>query len=1011
MKKIYFIRKLLFLVIFMSYGFTYAQSVSGTVSDSNGALPGANVFVKGTSNGATTDFDGKYTLNNVASDAVLQISYLGYITQEVNVNGNSTINITLEEDSSQLEEVIVMGYTSQTRGDITGSVVSVDMDEAIKAPMVNAAEALQGRVSGVTVITGGQPGSAPKTTIRGFGTSNNTNPLYVIDGVQTDNAYVLNSINPTDIKQISVLKDGAAAIYGARASNGVIIITTKSGGYNMDKAVFNVDIYTGISQSMNVPKLLNTQQHGDMIWQSLANDGATLTHPQYGTGSSPVIPISLIGPSVSTTILPGGTVWLDEILQSGLSQNVSLSLQNGTESGKYYMSASYLNREGIQLYTGYKRGSTRLNSEFKIKDKIKVGEHLNVSFSNAKSGNEIQNAMRSSPLIPTYDNNGDFAGTYSNSFGLGNARSPLARLYRSKDNYNKSLAIFGDVYMMADLYEGLTFKTTLSGRMEANDTRSFNYLDPEHGEAVSTNTLIEGDFTSYEWSWSNTLNYSKDFGEHSINALVGIEAIKGGQKGKGISRTGYLFETPDFYLLNNGSGTPNIAWAYDGSNSLYSFFGTTNYSYQGKYFATATVRYDKSSRFSGDNKSDIFPSFSAGWLLSKEDFFPKDAVVSRLKLKASWGELGNQTLPSDNPTINISSLSESGANYSFDGSSITTGAMLSFVGNSDLKWETSVAKNFGIDLGLYDNALSVSFEYFNILTKDLITRDNSLISSTAIDAAAPLVNLGSVKNTGFDMSIGYNNKTTSGVTYGIQANISKYKNEVTELINAFQSGYSGFRGGAVTRTEVGRPISSFYGLQVEGFDSNGRFTYVDTNGDGVTNDDDRTYIGSPHPDFTYGINLTAGYKNLDVSLFIQGSQGNDIYNYEKIYTDFPTFFNGNRSVRVLDSWTSSNTNATLPALSQTITNNETSPNSYFVEDGSYMRLKNLQIGYTLENKIANQIGADSFRVYIQGSNLFTFTKYKGFDPEVISNDNLTLGVDNETYPLSRILTIGVNIKF
>ena len=441
--------------------------------------------------------------------------------------------------------------------------------------------------------------------------------------MQTDDPSVLNNLNSSDIDQMNVLKDGAAAIYGARASNGVVIITTKSGGYNMNKAIFSVDAYTGVSEAMNVPDLLSAEQHGQMIWESLANDGAVITHPQYGSGSSPVVPSSLQGVDVPTTVRPGGTDWIDTILQSAMTQNVSLSLQNGTSSGKYFMSASYLNREGVLKYTGFKRGSTRLNSEFKIKDKVRVGEHLNVSFSNTKSGSgeALENALRNNPLIPAYDDNGNLAGTYSNSIGLGNARSALGSLSRTDDNYNKSLTVFGDVYMAADLYEGLTFKTTLSGRMQSYNGRSFTYLDPEHSEPISTNTLYESDFNSYEWSWSNTLNYSKDFGDHSFNALVGIEALETSQKGKSVSRSGYLFETPDFYLLSNGSGVANVGYAYDGKSTLYSLFGTTNYSYKGKYLATATVRNDKSSRFSGDNKSDIFPSFSAGWVISKEDFF------------------------------------------------------------------------------------------------------------------------------------------------------------------------------------------------------------------------------------------------------------------------------------------------------------------------------------------------------------------------------------------------------
>jgi TonB-linked SusC/RagA family outer membrane protein len=840
--------------------------------------------------------------------------------------------------------------------------------------------------------------------------------------VQTDNPSVLNSINPADIDQMNVLKDGAAAIYGARASNGVVIITTKSGGYNQDKATVNFDFYSGISRAANVPKLLNVQQHGEMIFESLANDGAVVTHPQYGSGASPVIPGALIDytrvssydPIVrsprSATVTPGGTDWVNAITQNGPTQNAAISLQNGGETGKYYMSANYLNREGIFLTTGFKQGSTRLNSEFKIGDVVTIGEHLNASFSNQSTGNTINDAFRMSPLIPIRDDEGDFAGT--GAPGLSNTRSPYAGLLRQDDDYNKLFRVFGDVYLSAKLYEGLVFKTTFSGTMENFNQRTFQSLDPEHIEPLSTNTLREQDVNNTAWTWSNILTYQNGFGDHDINALVGIEAVEESSKGKQVSRNGFLFETPDFYLLNNGSGTPNVDFAYDGGNTLFSIFGTANYSFRSKYFATVTLRNDKSSRFLGDNQSQTFPSFSAGWLLSDEDFFNNDGFFNRVKLKGSWGQLGNQTLPISNPTINISNLNEVLANYSLNGASISTGAILSQVGNPDLRWETSVTTNFGIEVGMLDNELNFSLEVYDIDTKDLITRDNSLISTTAIDATAPLVNLGDIQNTGFDLGLGYRHDTSYGFNYAIDVNISKYKNEVKSLISDFQVGRTDLRGGAVTRTQVGRPISSFYGREVTGFDSAGRFTYRDVNGDGVIDDEnDRTFIGSPHPDFTYGINLSGSYKGLDLSLFFSGSSGNDVYNYEKIFTDFPTFFNGNRSVRVLDSWTPSNTNATLPALSQSIANAETQPNSYFVEDASYLRLKNLQLGYTFSENIASAVGMDLLRLYVQGTNLFTITDYQGFDPEVISNDNLSLGIDFGNYPLSQIFTVGINTKF
>ncbi|TBW27615.1 TonB-dependent receptor [Gramella sp. KN1008] len=1020
-------------------GKIYAQeTISGMVTDENGVpLPGVNVFVKGTTVGTQTDFDGNYSLEAPVGETLV-FSYVGYKTQEIVVGDQQVIDITLQEDASQLDEIVVMGYTQQTRGDVTGSVASVDVEEATKAPIVNAAEALQGRVTGVTVQNDGTPGASPIVRIRGFGTSNNNNPLYIIDGVQTDDPSILNSINSNDIAQMNVLKDGAAAIYGARASNGVVIITTKGGGYSMAGPRISLDGYVGFARAANLPDLLNPQQHGEMIFQSWRNDGAVLDHPQYGQGPDPVVPDMIRGVPVDVTVPQGGTNWLDEIFRNGLTYNTSLSMENGNEHGKYLLSVNYLDREGIQLETGYKRATTRLNSEFKIGDKLRVGEHLNVSFSNTRANNQINFALRASPLLPVRDDNGNYTGAYNAAAGLSNPENPVAILERASDNYSKSLRLFGDVYASLEVFDHFNIKTSIGADINTYDGRFFLPKNPEHSEPRTTNTLTEQDATNYEWIWTNTVNYNDNFGEHSINAVAGMEALSQRGKGKGINRNDYLFETPDFYLLSNGSGTPVVDYAYDGTSTLYSLFGTANYNFAGKYYLSATVRRDESSRFRGDNKSDIFPSFSAGWVISNEDFYPTDALVNRLKLKASWGELGNQTLPAENPTINISSLSEQYGNYPFNGSGTpTTGAILTQVANPNLKWETSVTKNIGLNVGMFDDRLDASIEVYEITTKDLITRDNSLISTTAIDAQAPLVNLGSIQNTGVDFSLGYQSEATSDFQYGINLNISHYKNEVTDLISEFQTGNTGFRGGAITRTSVGQPLSYFYGRKVIGIFASeaevsaaadqgfatpaegvGRFQYADVNNDGVINDNDRTEIGSPHPDFTYGLNLTAEYKGFDMSAFFSGSQGNDIYNYQKVFTDFPLFFNANRSTRVLDSFTPDNPDAALPALSATIRNNETNPNSYFVEDGSYLRLKNLQIGYNFADNIIDKLRVQDLRIYVQGTNLFTITGYDGLDPEIGSFDSLTLGVDGNVaggglltvYPVSQLYTLGVNIK-
>jgi TonB-linked SusC/RagA family outer membrane protein len=999
------------------------STITGTISDAMGPLPGATVIVKGTTTGTQSDFDGNFSID-ADSDAVLVISYIGYKTIEVPVNGQSSINVTLEEDASQLDEVVVTGYGTQTRGSITGAVSSVDMDEAAKQPVTNAAEALQGRVSGVSVIRSNSPGAPPKIVIRGFGTSNNTDPLYIIDGVQTDDANVLNSINPNDIEQMNVLKDGAAAIYGARASNGVVIITTKSGGYNMESAKISIDAYSGLANVYNIPTFMNAQQHGQMLFQSFQNDGVAFDHAQYGPNGEVPSEVQnysriasynpIVRENVRATVQPGGTDWLDEITRTAVVQNVSFSVSNGNESGKYVMSANYLNRQGIQLFTYFKQGNTRLNSEFKLGDKVTIGQHFSASYSIGNDQNQIGFAKRANPLIPVRDDEGNFAGTAAAQTSNGN--NPVALLTRAKDNYNKNFRTFGDVYLNWQIVDGLSAKTTISALTTYFNQRNFSALNPEVSEPVATNTLSEQDSNSTSWTWTNTLNFNKTYGKHNINAIVGVEALREMFKGKQIIRTGYLFEDPDFYLLSNGSGAPLVNFASQSSNSLSSLFGTASYTYDNKYFLTATLRRDTSSRFRGDNKSDTFPSFSAGWLVSDENFFPKDGIVSRVKLKGSWGEIGNQTLPAANPTLNISQLNENFANYALGGNSLSTGAILSQVGNPNLRWETSEAINYGIELGFFDNALTMNLDIFDIQTKDLVSPDNSLISSTAIDAGAPLVNLGNVSNKGFDFSLGYASDASKDFHWGVQANLSRYKNEVTDLISAFQVGRS-FRVGSITRTEVGQPISYFFGRKVTGLDDNGRFTYDDLNNDGTINDEDRQFIGSPHPDFTYGLNLNLAYKNIDVSAFFSGSEGNDGYNYDRIYSDFPFFINGNRDVRLLDAWTPTNTDTNIPALTTAVVNAESGPNSYFVEDASYLKLKNLQIGYTLGSKLSDKIGVDSFRIYLQGTDLFTWTKYTGVDPEIrIFNndqnrsDNLTLGVDEDTFPLSRIISLGVNLK-
>jgi len=1031
---------------------TVQTTISGTVTDADGApLPGANVVVKGTTNGTQTDFDGNFTID-AASDAVLVFSYIGFATQEVPVNGQTSIDVQLLEDANKLDEVVIVGYQAQTRGDLTGAVASVDIGEATKQPLVNVAEALEGRATGVSITNAGNPGAAPVVRIRGLGTPNNNNPLYIIDGAQTQDPNILNTINPQDIAQINVLKDGAASIYGARASNGVIIITTRSGRYNQDKLSINVDISTGFSRANRLPDLLNPEQLGNVFFESLTNDAirngedpAGISHPQFfPDGGSPQVPSQLLGVSflgtgeeVVAPVRPGGTNWLNEVFRSAPTQNINATFSNGNETSKYSATFGYLNREGIQRNTGFERGQLRLNSEFKIGKRLTIGEHFNVAYSNTQNvGASVTNfALRSSPLVPVRDNLGRFAGGYNNANGLSNSENPVSILERNADDFFRETRLIGDVYASLAITDNLTLKSSIGGNISIFAQRDFLATDPESPEPRQTNTLTERNQQTQSWIWTNTLNYVKNFGDHSVNALIGLEAVENTGKSLQVAATGFLFETPDFYLLDNASGAPivNPGGTFDFINTLSSVFGSVNYSYADKYLVSATVRRDRSSRFLGDNQTGVFPAFSGGWVMSNEDFFPQDGVVNRLKLKASWGQLGNQELPADNPGININSLNNVVADYVFDGGTgLRSGAILSGVGNPNIQWETSETFNVGAELGLFNNSLAVSLEYYQITTQDLIVADETIISDTAIDAGAPFVNRGNVENSGIDLNIGYQGSVGNDFNFGVDLNLSTVTNEVTDL-EGFLLGQS-FRGGPITRTQEGQPISSFFGRVADGIYRSeaevaagpdqgfatpaagvGRIRYVDLNGDGVINDDDRDFIGNPTPDVIAGLNLNANYKNWDFSVFFSGQFGNDVYNYDKIFTDFPTFPNGNRSTRVLDAFNpTTNPNGSQPSLSFTLLNGETNPSSFYVEDASFVRLRNLVVGYTLPSQLTDKWGVSSLRIYANASNLFTITGYDGIDPEVLppsgANSAFTIGVDNNTFPVPQIFLLGVNLK-
>tara|TARA_E500000178_G_scaffold1776_1_gene1962 strand:- start:1722 stop:4811 length:3090 start_codon:yes stop_codon:yes gene_type:complete len=1028
-------KKAFLVVLMLSSSLIFAQNnISGNVSDQSGnPIPGATIVVEGSNVGVVTDFDGNYQINASTSDQ-LTFSSLGFSSQTITVGNQNTINIVLVSSVDILDEVVVSGYQTLQRRSVTGAIGTVDTDEAFKTPASNPLESLQGRVAGLTVISNGAAGAAPVVRIRGYSSTNGNDPLYVIDGVQTTDANVLRDINPNDIENISVLKDGAAAIYGARASNGVIIVTTKTGEYNTDNTL-EVNALMTISEIMPYPKNMNLQQHADMIWQSRLNDGQTPNHPQYGSGTTPIIPDLLNIPYPAefgeggARVTPGGTNWMDEITQVSTSYQASLAASGGGEQGRYRMSLNYRDLEGVLNYTGFEGLSARLNTEFKLGKNLTIGQKINASYDKEQYGvgDAVEYASQASPLVPVYDTNGNFAGTYSNSTGLSNDQNPVADLYRARNNYNKNLRVIADFYANLNITKNLSYKFSAGIQMRDFNQRNFVSTTPERGDGkIVDNYLQEQTFRQDEWNVFNTLNYKNTFGDHTLDVLIGTEAVKRNFKGHQIQVGDMLFEDPSYYLLSVGAGAPVVNYASDNSSSIFSLLATANWSYGGKYFATATVRQDDTSRFAQAQADAIFPSASLGWLVSSEDWF-ESSVFDILKVRVSYGEMGREDIGGSNLDVNISTISEGVASYAFNGSGTTTfGAFVQSKGNPGLTWETTISSNFALDMSFLDNKLQATIDVFKNETVDLVAQDTNKISSTAIDAAAPYVNLGSMETTGLDLSLSYTDKTDGGLTYSISAEVGSYKNEMVDLIGSFYTGET-TRGINFTRTSPGEPISYFYGRKVLGIFQNeaevaahasqegaapGRFKYADINGDGIINDSDRTKLGDPHPDFTFGLNFSFAYKNWDLTGYLTGQLGNELLDFTKIYSMSPLFFDGNRRAELVDSWSPSNPDAEFPALSSTIQNNEFSVNnSFFIEDGSFIRMRTLQLGYNLSDKIASKIGASSARIFYSGKNLFTITDYSGIDPEIPTYGALDIGVYRTQYPTASSNAIGINLKF
>jgi TonB-linked SusC/RagA family outer membrane protein len=1043
-------RMLLSLVLLMvlTTGMAFAQkTISGKVTDESGSsVPGVSVVVKGTTTGTITDIDGKYDLK-VADhfNKTLSFSFIGMVGVEVLIKDNAVINVTLKSETIGVEEVVVVGYGTRLKEQITGSVSTVSDKQLKVSSAPSVVSRMQGHVSGITVTSSNTPGSQATIRIHGIGTVNDPNPLYVIDGVPVGPS---NNINPNDVESISVLKDASsAAIYGSRGANGVILITTKHGRENQEPTV-TLSIRTGTTQAINQYRMLDTKEYGQAVWLQAKNLGNNPNSAQYGKGTSPVIPDYVL-PAATFTGDPSaadalykypdyqifkanklGTNWYDEIYRKGIVKEYDLSVSGGAKKSTYSLSGNYLDEQGFLIYTGFKRYTFRVNAESKFSTWLKIGESLQASLVHQKGdlgnngeGNAISMAYRMQPIVPVFDIQGNYAGTRAP--GTGNAANPVAQLWRGQNNDGKYLRVLGNIFGEATIMKGLTVKTLFGYNFGQWNAKNYNLPTFENAEPNKVAGLSVDSNYSILWNWSNTVNYTTTFKDiHKINVVLGTEAVQNTYQWMSAGRSQYFSLAPDYMQLssgelnkdNNGSGS---AWA------LFSQFGRANYDLKGKYFVEATVRRDGSSRFGSANRYGVFPAGSAAWDMTKESFLSSTkSWLDVLKLRAGWGKSGNDQIGEYNMYSTFGTNGYTAA-YNLNGTtgSAVAGFEPSTKGNPDVSWETTQTVDMGVNAAMFDRKLTASVAVWQRNTSDMLYRLS--VPQVMGIARPPYVNIGKMKNIGIDVELGYFNTLMGGkFTYAINATASHYKNEVVSLSNNLNEvvGYSQ-RQVEYTRATTGQAYPMFYGLISDGiiktaaeaaaapkFDSYttvGHFKYRDLNGDGkITMDKDRTYIGNPHPKLTGGLNIDLGYANFDLNMFFYGSYGNDMINYVSRWIDYGQFVGGLSKAALYETWSTTNTSAKLPMLDGAAHSQDAS--TAFIEDGSFLRMKNLRLGYTVPQNVLDKIKVKSIRVYLQATNLFTLTKYKGLDPELDSS-GMSLGFDQGSWPTPRQITFGLTL--
>lgn len=992
---------LIFLVApFIMVAQTGKIKLSGKVVDeTNQPLPGATITLKNSNQSLVTDLDGKFDLLVPQQNSVLVVSYMGFQRKEVATNGNSFIEIKLQQESETLNNVVVIGYGQVRSKDLTGSISTIKLSDISKQPVANIGDAIQGRAAGVQVITSGKPGDNPTFRIRGTGTIGNNDPLIVVDGMPLNGG--LNQVNMNDVESLQVLKDASStAIYGSRGANGVVIITTKRG--TVGKSTLSLDVSSGISEVTDVLQVLNASQFAS-LHNDILNNADLTPNPAFQNPAT----------------LGVGTNWVDAFFRKGIQNNYTLSYSSGNEKSKVYTSLNVFDQKGIIINTDYKRYNFQFNSDTKVSENLKFGNSIKLNHDVKSQGEySIQNALLSLPTQPIYRENGDFSGPIGQAIYSGDIDNPIGKaliIDNSIKGYNIQGNLFGELTFLKDF----KFKTILGA--EANLWKNRTWAPTYNWDTkVGQNAFLsESSNQSITLLWDNTLTYQKKYDNGiSVTGVVGTSAQQ--NKFEYISGSIQTFPSESTQTLNNGLNQPSLhgtgsEWA------IFSTFARANFDYKNKYYATATVRRDGSSRFGSGNKYGTFPSGSLAWRISNEEFF-KSKSIDDLKLRLGYGITGNQEIGNYSFSSNYNTYL-----YNFNGTYVSA-AIPTVLPNSNVKWEAQEQYNIGLDASLFNQRVNLTLDAYVKNTNDMLVPQSVPVTSGYSDIYVPYINAGKIQNKGIELIINTKNIQRDKFAWTTDFVFSLNRNKVLDLNRdaPLVTGGLGLNYN-VSRIQEGYPINVFYGfvqdglfqnqadvdnhaVQVQGTSSGnstspGDVRFKDLNNDGLITDADRTFIGNPNPDFSASLNNTLTYGNFNLSIYLQGVYGNDIFNANRLYTEAMSITT-NQSTAVLDRWTASGTSNSMPRAVYGDPNNNNRASSRYIEDGSYIRVKNVTLSYNVPNNLFGKKIFDNAKIYLSGQNLLTFTKYTGFDPEVSTN-----GIDNNIYPVTRIVSLGLNVGF